>query len=195
MWSRASQVEAERDMAAKGRLKVFRTAIGFEDAYVAATSRKAALEAWGTSKDLFARGAADVVDDPALTKDPLARPGQVVRVKRGSLAQHLAAAAPKPQRRPSAKSTPSPGRAPQRKEQRKPRPSRATLDKAEKAVEAAAAHHEQERRRLAEEIARLRSQQDRLAARQEAAIALLEARRDAAAARYRTALSQWNDET
>ena len=34
-------------MARTGRLKVFRTSIGFHDAYVAAPSRKAALEAWG----------------------------------------------------------------------------------------------------------------------------------------------------
>lgn len=35
---------------AKRPLKVFRTAIGFHDAYVAATSRKAALEAWGRTR-------------------------------------------------------------------------------------------------------------------------------------------------
>ena len=40
-------------------LKVFRTAAGFHDAYVAAPSRKAALEAWGADVDLFARGIAE----------------------------------------------------------------------------------------------------------------------------------------
>jgi hypothetical protein len=37
-------------------LKVFRTPIGFHDDYVAASSRKAALEAWGGDADLFACG-------------------------------------------------------------------------------------------------------------------------------------------
>jgi type IV secretory pathway VirB10-like protein len=63
----------------KGRLKVFRTAIGFHDAYVAAPSRKAALAAWGTDKDLFARGVAEEVSDPALMEEPLSAPGTVFR--------------------------------------------------------------------------------------------------------------------
>ena len=35
------------------KLKVFRTAIGFHDAYVASPSRAAALRAWGADTDLF----------------------------------------------------------------------------------------------------------------------------------------------
>eukprot|EP01035_Chromulina_nebulosa_P046785 gene46785-63390_t len=54
------------------QLKVFRTPIGFHDAYVAAPSRKAALQAWGSDADLFARGMAEIVTDPALTAGPLA---------------------------------------------------------------------------------------------------------------------------
>ena len=61
----------------KVKLKVFRTAIGFHDAYVAATSRKSALEAWGTNKDLFAREVAEEVTDPALMAEPLGEPGTV----------------------------------------------------------------------------------------------------------------------
>lgn len=72
-------------------LKVYRTAIGFHDAYVAAPSRKAALAAWGTDKDLFARGAAEIVTDPALTEVPLANVGKVIRVTRGSAAEHVKA--------------------------------------------------------------------------------------------------------
>ena len=73
------------------KLKVFRTPIGFHDAYVAASSRKAALAAWGADADLFARGVAEEVTDPTLTAAPLARPGEVVRVVRGTMAEHLAA--------------------------------------------------------------------------------------------------------
>lgn len=48
-------------MVAARKLKVFRTSIGFHDAYVSAPSRKAALEAWGAGKDLFAIGSAELV--------------------------------------------------------------------------------------------------------------------------------------
>ena len=39
----------------KLKLKVFRTPIGFHDAYVAAPSQKAALEAWGADSNIFAQ--------------------------------------------------------------------------------------------------------------------------------------------
>ena len=73
------------------KLKVYRTPIGFHDAYVAATSQKAALKAWGADADLFARGAAEVVTDPGLIDAPLAHPGEVIRVLRGTEAQHIKA--------------------------------------------------------------------------------------------------------
>ena len=78
-------------MAKAGKLKVFRTPIGFHDAYVAAPSQKAALEAWGSDHNLFARGEAELVDDPALTAEPLARPGEVIKRLRGTAEEQLAA--------------------------------------------------------------------------------------------------------
>jgi hypothetical protein len=48
-------VHEERTAMAR-KLKVFCTAIGFHDAYVAAPSMKAALEAWGADVSLFAAG-------------------------------------------------------------------------------------------------------------------------------------------
>ena len=60
------------------KLKVYRTPIGFHDAYVAAPSQKAALKAWGADADLFARGVAEMVTDESLLAEPLARPGEVV---------------------------------------------------------------------------------------------------------------------
>ena len=62
----------------KSPLKVYRTTTGFHDAYVAAPSQKAALEAWGTDKNLFARGVAEQVTDPKLTAEPLAAPGTLM---------------------------------------------------------------------------------------------------------------------
>ena len=75
----------------KPTLKVFRTPIGFHDAYVAAPSQSAALEAWGADANLFARGEAEEVTEPKLAKAPLERPGEVVKVLRGTRAQQLAA--------------------------------------------------------------------------------------------------------
>lgn len=113
-------------MARNPKLKVFRTPIGFHDAYVAAPSRKAALKAWGSDADLFARGVAEEVTDPALMRAPLDRPGEVVRLARGSAAEHLAAAGaerPKPKRKGSAATARRPAR-----------PSRDALKAAEKAL-------------------------------------------------------------
>lgn len=77
-------------MARKQKLKVFRTPAGFHDAYVAAPSQKAALKAWGSDADLFARGIAEVVTDEALTREPLERPGEVIKRARGTAAEHMA---------------------------------------------------------------------------------------------------------
>ena len=72
-------------------LKVFRTPIGFHDAYVAVPTKKAALAAWGSTRDLFARGIAELVTDPALTAEPLAAPGTVIKRSRGTTAEQIAA--------------------------------------------------------------------------------------------------------
>src|SRR3990170_1546630 len=77
------------------KLKVFRTATGFHDAYVAAPSRKAALAAWGADADLFARGVAEQVTEPKLTAGPLERPGEVIKVSRGDLSAQLKALGPR----------------------------------------------------------------------------------------------------
>jgi hypothetical protein len=156
-------------MAAKRKLKVFRTPIGFHDAYVAASSRRAALEAWGSDADLFARGIAELVTDDALTAEPLASPGQVIKRLRGSAEEQLAAlpaAAPSPKRPgrrssdrkakrsgsqgeeapASSKKTPKSKPRPRSK----PRPSRAALDRAEQGLEALVAAQAQEEAALRE---------------------------------------------
>lgn len=122
-------------------LKVFRTAVGFRDAYVAAPSKAAALRAWGTDKDLFARGAAELVSDPQLTAEALSKPGEVVYRTRGGLEEQVAALGPLPQRKsPKRKREESPAPAPAKPKAPKPRPSRAKIE----AVEAEIAALEQE---------------------------------------------------
>lgn len=68
-------------------LKVYRTPIGFHDAYVATPSQKAALEAWGADANLFARGSAEQVTEAELMQEPLANPGKIIKRPRGSEAE------------------------------------------------------------------------------------------------------------
>lgn len=166
-------------------LKVFRTAAGFHDAYVAAPSRKAALYAWGSNVDLFARGIAEQVTDPALTREPLANPGEVIMVSRGGLADQLKALGPKKQ--PAKKPAPE-GKA---QAPKKP-PSRSKLDAAEKALE-------QGERAHAAELKTLEAQRDALERRIEQAKAKherehrkLASRRNAEREAYRDALDRWS---
>jgi hypothetical protein len=155
-------------------LKVFRTAVGFRDAYVAAPSRAAALRAWGTEKDLFARGGAEEVTDPALTGEALAKPGEVVYRTRGGLQEQVAALGPMPARKPKRSSTLSDKPAPSEKEtasaparklaSKPPRPSRLGLEAAEAALadlereqEQAEAEFKQRERALADERAAMQA--------------------------------------
>lgn len=166
----------------KQKLKVFRTPIGFHDAYVAAPSQKAALEAWGASSNLFAGGAAEQVDDPKLMKAALDRPGEVIRVLRGS-AEEQVKALRAGRNRSSPRPSPAGGRG--------RKPSRAELDRAEAAVAELAKAHEAELRALAkqeEELARRRREAQR---RHEAEHDEAAAARDSARARFERAMRQW----
>lgn len=172
------------------KLKIFRTPIGFHDAYVAAPSRKAALKAWGAEADLFARGAAEQVTDERLMAEPLAHPGEVIKRPRGTAADHLAASTPL---RRAKKATPrAKTKAPSRAKP-PPRPSRAALTAAEEALEdhrrdrdADIARLEAERAELARQIAATRKSADRDARR-------LEEQRDKARAAYEKALAKWRE--
>lgn len=81
-----------------GQLKLFKTVIGFHDAYVAAPSQRAALEAWGASTNLFSAGLAERVDDPRACEAAFDKPGTIVTAKRGSAKEWTERAKPKPKR-------------------------------------------------------------------------------------------------
>ena len=139
------------------KLKVYRTPIGFHDAYVAAPSQQAALEAWGSDNNLFARGLAEIVTDPALTKEPLARPGEVVKRLRGSAAEQIAALPPNSGAVSSKRKT-SPkadARARPVKVRISPRPDRSDLAAAERAMADVEARQRVERKLLADKQAEL----------------------------------------
>jgi hypothetical protein len=177
---------------AKRPLKVFRTSIGFHDAYVATTSRKAALEAWGAGSDLFASGAAELVSDANLVKAPLAQPGVVIRVARGSTAQHLAAAGRA--RKREAKLAPAPSKAPAppvRPAKRAPKPSRARLDKAEAALQRADKKYAASAAEIDARIEALRRERDTLRSARDTQIRKLEEHRAREEEAYRKALDDW----
>lgn len=174
------------------KLKVFRTPTGFHDAYVAAPSRKAALAAWGAEADLFGRGVAEEVTDKRLMAEPLAHPGEVIRVSRGDLAAQLKALGPK--KSPTAKRADRSGEEsrPVRKAAKpQPPPRRDKVDAAEAALDRARRKHDAERAVLEKQRQAAERKLEALEARQAKTIARLETARDKARAAYRAALEAW----
>ena len=186
-------------MAPSPKLKVFRTSTGFHDAYVAAPSRKAALMAWGSDNDLFARGAAEQVTDPALTAEPLAKPGVVLKKLRGTIDEQLAALpSDTKRRRPAAKTdtaNTTGAKSPRRqKAAPRPRPSRARLDAAESALGSLEQRHAGALGELAEREAELARERDELERNQARELDRAHRARDAARAAYEQALQRWRAE-
>lgn len=173
------------------KLKVFRTAIGFHDAYVAAPSQKAALEAWGSGSNLFGTGMAELVSDPRLTRAPLAKPGEVIKVKRGSEREHLAAL-PRTARKAVSEKPATRKAAPATEEKpAPPRPSRAALDRAEKAVAAAEKARDAEIGGIDAQIRALQAKRRTAADRHRARLDRLEDKRSTEADRHEAAVEAW----
>ena len=187
-----------RSSPASGRgrkFKVFRTPIGFHDAYVAAPSRKAALEAWGADSNIFAQGIAEEVTDPALMEEPLARPGEVIRRARGSAEEHVAAA---DSQRPAKKeggsrikeNRPSLRPSPAKRERRK-KPSREELDAAEEALEKAERKQRKAFGRIDEQIQKLERERRDLQRKHERERDELAEEVERARSAYRRAMRDW----
>ena len=170
------------------KLKVFRTPIGFHDAYVAAPSQKAALEAWGADSNIFAQGIAEQVDDPKLMEEPLANPGKVIKRLRGSADQHFAELDRSPKKKAA-----KPGRVAELKSQSrpKPRPSRGKLDEAEEALEKAEKKQRKKLREIDDEIRALERRRRELQRKQEAERDELAGKRDKARSAYERAVEAW----
>ena len=200
-------------MARAQKLKVFRTPIGFHDAYVAAPSQKAALAAWGADSNLFAFGSAERVEDPELMREPLARPGEVIRRLRGTLAQHMAALPKDSPRRAPAKAKPSkpvekpapaagkskPPPPPKAKPPTKakpppkprPRPDRTPLDLAETVLVAAEKRRAEAKALLMRRQAELDRERRTLEAQQARESEKLQKRLDTARDKYERAMRAW----
>ena len=177
-------------MAKAKKLKVFRTPIGFHDAFVAAPSQKAALAAWGAESNLFAAGVAEKVIDSALTKAPLARPGEVVRVLRGSADEQIAALGRSERKKRSNRPTPGPSREREGGKKEK-RPSRGAVDRAEAALARAEARHKAALDKLRAEEAALQRRRRDVERKQRGEREALSAAVDAARERYRAAMAEW----
>lgn len=174
------------------KLKVFRMPIGFHDAYVAAPSQKAALEAWGTDVNLFAQGIAEQVTDPELMEEALAKPGEVIRKIRGSAAEHVAELG-KTERKKAAAPAKDEKAAPKKAKPAKPRPkpSRAELNAAEEALEQAEKKQRKALRKLDEKIQALEHERRELQRKQEAERDKLSNKWDRARSAYERALREW----
>lgn len=179
-------------MPRSAKLKVYRTAVGFHDAYVAAPSMKAALKAWGTDKNLFARGSAELVEDDELAAEPLASPGVVIKRPRGTTADHLASLPPD-RAKPAAANVRSKSTAAQKKAKPAPktRPSRAALDTAEDNLAQAEATWRRKYAALAEREAALTRERKAMEQRRSREINKLELAQKEAQHAYDTAIKAW----
>lgn len=187
-------------MSRAQKLKVYRTAAGFNDAYVAAPSQKAALEAWGSDRDLFARGIAELVTDPALTAEPLASPGVVVKHSRGTTAEQINAM-PDPEPRTQQKegsdrpkaskhSTKSKPPAPS-KPAPKPKPSSEKLEAAEAKLEAVKSDYAGRMKALADQEAKLARERRVLAKREREDVGEADAAVQEERQSYDDAMREW----
>ena len=175
----------------KQKLKVFVTPIGFHDAYVAAPSQKAALEAWGADSNICAAGIAEQVTDPKLMEEPLANPGKVIKKVRGSADEHFAELDRSAKKKKPAKVKSGEVVELKPKAKPKPKPKRDELDAAEEALEKAA---KKQRKKLAEidgEIQALERKRRELQRKHETERDKLEATRDKARSTYEQAMRDW----
>ena len=181
--------------ARKQKLKVFRTPIGFHDAYVAAPSQKAALEAWGADSNLFAQGVAEQVTEPELTEEPLAKPGEVIRRLRGTADDHVAALAKSSAAKKKAAGggidAGRAGKAKASRPARPPKPDRSELEAAEAAIAAAEKRHRAEIREIDRHIDALERRRGTLQRRHETEHDELADKRDRARSAYDRAVRPW----
>ena len=175
------------------KLKVFRTSTGFHDAYVAAPSRKAALEAWGSDADLFARGVAEEVTDAKLTAEPRKRPGEVIKLSRGDLSAQLKALGPRKKSAKAKTEAPEEAAKPRKAARPRPPPRRDKVDAAEAGLKQARQRHAAELKALEAKRDAIERQVETLRARHGKQAGKLERARDQGREDYRAALEKWSE--
>ena len=163
------------------KLKVFRTPIGFHDAYVAAPSQKAALAAWGSDSNLFAQKIAEEVTDPELMKEPLERPGEVIRKLRGTEKEQVEALGPGPVKKAKAQAS----------TKVRPKPSRAALTGAEEQVRSLQERQAAEMKTVEEELAALQERLRNLEQAHETELEVAKKRCRDEEGRFERVLAEW----
>jgi hypothetical protein len=174
------------------RLKVFRTPIGFHDAYVAAPSQKAALEAWGAQGNLFAQGIAEQVTEAALMEAPLAEPGTVIKRLRGTESEQIAALG-KARRNLRKSEIAEPRAQKPARRQPAPKPSRGELSDAEEALQQMLAGQAEAREEIARRERALATERDQLERRQSQERQAAEKAVEDQRRRYEEAIARWRD--
>lgn len=179
-----------RGQGTQAEAQGFQTPIGFHDAYVAAPSQKAALEAWGSDADLFARGSAEQVTEPKLMAAPLERPGEVIKLLRGTEAEQVAALGKAAVKGGSKKA----GSRIKSGMTKKQKPSRASLDEAEEELKKLEGEQAKELAAIENEVQAIERKRRELQRRQKRDLGELEAKAERERARYEQELERWKRE-
>jgi colicin import membrane protein len=165
------------------KLKTYTTSAGFFDLAVAAPSMKAALEAWGSTTNLFHQGFAKESDDPGTVAAAMARPGVVLRRAVGSN-DPFSEDARLPTDLPAGKVRKKPAKP----AAKTPEPAPPALD--DKATRKAALAFEQERKRRESDRRSEEQARRKEAERRDRAIAAAQAALDAAEGEHRKTVDQ-----
>lgn len=136
------------------RLKVFQAHLGFFDTVVAAPSKKAALEAWGSRQDLFRDGTAAIATDPKAVRAAVEKPGVVLKRLSGSK-DDFVEQPDLPKTGPVSRAKPTKNHA---TKQPARKPDRSKLDAAEHALKELKQRRQQARAEFAEREKSLRQQ-------------------------------------
>ena len=164
------------------RLKTYTAEIdGLNDWIVAAPNQKAALDAFGVRQNLFAQGLAGTTSEPALVEAAQASPGQPFKRRKGGRGKFTVGLADSDWTG-ALKAAAAGARAAPRK-----RISRARLDRAEAALEAAERAEAAELASLEAEVQTARKRLDAARARHAQKVSKAQVAVEAAAADYRKA--------
>ncbi|MEJ0028355.1 MAG: cell envelope biogenesis protein TolA [Rhizomicrobium sp.] len=177
------------------KLRTFATSLGFYDLAVAAPSMKAALEAWGVSRDLFHQGFAHETVDPRIVAAAMARPGTVLRRPVGSngpFTENTELPNSLPAKLPRA--VPADVRHKGKKPKTGTRPAKVVDLASERAARTAAADYDREHKRQEREHARDEAARGRERARRERAVARAQGALDRARERHEESVAALDSE-
>jgi hypothetical protein len=180
------------------KLKTYITSAGFFEQAIAAPSMKAAIDAWGSAKNIFHQGFAEETDDPAIIAATMAKPGVVLKRavgSNGAFTENADLPRSLPAGKPIARPKPKPKQKEAKTAKAKKGKSADVVSFADaKAAKQAAALYEKERVRREKVEAREEAKQEKERERRAEAIANAEAVLDKAQERHDAARVKLADE-